>query len=94
MFPISSLQSAPEISLCVPIFEEDNFLPKIAGTIAKSDHLEIYRALSGGSIIVAKEIEYRRSGDDDLVRSSTHLDASREHFHVVRRYSTAVAGGC
>jgi len=60
-----------------------NFLPKIVGTIAKSDYLKIYRALLGGSIVVAKETEYRRSGDDDLVRSSTYVDASREYIYVI-----------
>lgn len=66
-----------------PIAANYNFLFKTAGTIAKSDHFEIYRALPGGGVIVAKEIEYRRSGNDNLVRSSTYLDASREHLHVV-----------
>lgn len=48
---------------------------RIAGAIAKSDHFEIHRTFSGRGVIVAKKIEYRRSSDDGMVRSSAHLDA-------------------
>jgi len=65
---------------------------RTAGTTAEPDHVKVHRALPRGGVIVAEEAEYRRSSDDGMVRGAAHLDAPREHFHVVRGHTTTIAG--